>query len=200
MKKNILNMLFSRIDNNNVYSVIHYGNRNESDIDLCIIINAPVQYQKTSIAELDITIFSHDYFDYLISMWNPLVTEPVLNGEVIYGASIDNYRRMILSREPNQKIIEHLHDFAQQISRAAMNLRKEKKYHDSLINIMFTLSFLAYANYYKDSKRPILFKDLLLINRASLLNKVYASVKSKNFQAVRTKNFALKTELLLNYI
>jgi hypothetical protein len=197
MKKNILNKVFKIINKDNIISIIYYGNRKGHDIDLCIIVNTPINYQKKTVDELDITIFNEKYFLYLTGLLDPLVTEPVLTGSVVYGKSIGNYRTTILNSTPSKNVINHLCEYANLIFEAAKKLYLEKKYIDSMTNILFCLSYITYANYYKQATKVILFQDLISINRKSLLNRAFTFTKKRKIKIKKLAWFIPETEFIL---
>jgi len=197
MKEKILHQLFKKINKNDVISVIYYGNTQGVDIDLCIITNAPSIYEKRKINKLDLTIFNEQYFIYLTQLLDPLTSEPILTGKEIYGDRLNHYLQIINNVKPSEKAIKHLHDFSNQIFIASKKLYRDHTYHDSITNILFCLSYLAYADYYITENKVILFKDLIAINNNTLLTEVFSYIKSKvTCDKEKINYFITETEIM----
>lgn len=198
MKEKMLKQLFRIINKKDVISVIYYGNTNGDDIDLCVITNTLPIYEKKEVNKLDITIFNEPYFIYLIQLLDPLTSEPILTGQEIYGSNLKRYIKFLKKTKISKKTIEHLYDFSNQIFKASKKLYYEHKYHHSINNILFCLSYLAYANYYVSEKKVILFKELISNNNNTLLTEAYFYLKSNVVhQKERINYFITKTEMIL---
>jgi len=180
MEKQIIQKLFKQINKKHIISIIYYGNNKGKDIDLCVIVNTSMTYDKIEKNNMDLTIFNEKYFIYLAQLLDPLTTEPILTGKEIYGNRLKYYSNIIKNVKPSVDTIKHLYDFSIQIFIAGKNLYYKNKYQSSMENLYFSLSYIAYANYYSYANKVILFKELMNINHDSILSEVKYYVKQKN--------------------
>jgi hypothetical protein len=189
MYKNILQKLFQIVEKENIVLAVYYGNRNGRDIDIFVIEKDGDYYRQCNIDNIDITIVGSEYFDYLFLMFDPLVTEPVLTGESIFGCHLNDLRKKLLFSEVEAKASEHLRKFAWQIFDAAKYFFKHNSCEESAINISFCFSYLCFANFYRKQKKVISFASLLALPENTLLQEVCRYQKKGIFQKDKTKYF-----------
>jgi nitroreductase len=84
----------------------------------------------------------------------------------------------LLSRKADQTTIMHLTKAARKTWHWAKICYQENDHRHALVNLTFSLSYLAFARYYKKAPKVITFYKLLEEHSDSLLRKTYRLSKS----------------------
>ena len=197
MNTEIINILSGTVKKSNIITAIHYGNKKGVDVDILIIVNNKTFYERRVEGKIDITMVGIDYVDYLLSVFDPIVTEPFITGKVVFGKDITNYKLRLASLISNRNVQTHLLDFAKQIYQSIDENLKNNDLDKAIINIVFCLSYLHFMRYYEKSKNVIIFKKLLTLNQGSLLSISYAYMKKEELNNKEIYALLSKTKLLL---
>lgn len=158
-KEKILEKVSEDFDLDNCILVILFGNRNGADTDLFILLNDDSKYYNTSIENLDITHMGIKWLDSFLIGLDPLITEPILTGEVIKGNTFffEETKRKI---KHNDQVPFYLYQRAILIYEWTLNLIEEEKYKEALINISFIHSYLMFLKEYLRSDKILTFQEI----------------------------------------
>jgi hypothetical protein len=192
--RQIIEQLFGLFDRKMILCVVHYGNRNGRDIDLFVVSASEKFYSRKVIGQLDVTIIAKDQLHHLINCLNPLVTEPLLTGQVIWGDPLLYEKEMLNSITAGPSVVTHLLESSFRIFKEAESSLDEKNVNDALINLSFSISFFYFSVYYKNSHKIITFKQLLTEYPNSILSMSYSALKGGTLELKDVNSMVEKTK------
>lgn len=157
-----------------IYFLIRYGSK-KNDIDFLVVLNSntvPLEYRPGT--PVDIFPISLKDFYKLAYLFDPLVTEPILTGELLLGneEELENLKKELFEISPSQEIIDHLKRQSRLWYTYCTCFLKDYKNTSpvcdsnlllySLINLTFAISYDYFAQYYSkiQKKGPITLRKL----------------------------------------
>ena len=158
-RKQILQKLFSVFKKQEVDFVIVYGNKKGRDVDLFVGLKRDFQFETVQIGELDVVSFGGIWIPHLIVRLDPMITEPLQTGKVIFG-DISELKSKLLKVRIDEEVCCYLIHTALIFFDWAKQLLKERKLDGVIWNLSFVVSYVAFAKYYKNSKKLVKFADL----------------------------------------
>ena len=178
MKQYILNKIFSIFSVEDIKTIIYYGNKKGKDIDIFVIIPGEISYNCICHNEFDITYVGEYWIDEMIKYFDPLLTEPILTGDLLYGeiSEISQKLQTIYSSKETERYLK---------GKATGFLHWAKIYleNDTLLQscncIRFSISFYLFANYYKHNTHPVTFSKLTKKYQTTILKKATALTKNQ---------------------
>jgi hypothetical protein len=197
LTKKILEHLFGILDRKRIFSVILYGNRKGRDIDLFIIAVSEKHYERIANGKLDLTIIEKGQLHHLISCLNPLVTEPVLTGQVIWGDPLLYEKEMLNKTKASILVENHLLESSFRILKEAEASLAKNNVKDALVNLSFSISFFYYSLYYAKHDEVITFRKLLTEYPNSVLSESYLALKGGHLGLNDVNCMVEKTKELL---
>ncbi|MFA6430321.1 MAG: hypothetical protein WC229_02440 [Candidatus Paceibacterota bacterium] len=157
----ILPVLFSVIPMEQIESVTWYGNRKGKDTDLFVVLkDNDDKYGGFFYEQLDIAFLSRSLVSPLIENLDPLITEPLLTGEGIFG-SIDQDRESLLATRVHNKVPMYLLKRAETFYEWATSAAYDGRFPNALNILNFVYSYSLYAFRYWGGNDVVLFKDIL---------------------------------------
>ncbi|MBL7053725.1 hypothetical protein ISS06_00785 [Patescibacteria group bacterium] len=164
-----------KISIDDIEIILLYGNKQGEDIDLLVVL--PDSYRGYSHKRkeyLDVFFCGKKTFVDWIKKMEPIITEPILTGTILLG-KIEKYKKQITQTRISKKIRDNLilrakifYSFAkiiEQNNKMSNNLKKgitqeQEVPFEAIENLRFSLSYMLFAEYYKDNKKVITFKKL----------------------------------------
>lgn len=192
--QHLTELIISTVAEKDIRTVMQYGNINGKDIDIFIILSRDILYEKITKNYVDITVVGYRFYGYLLSVFDPIATEPTLNGTVLWGENISKEKTTLLNSKSNLNTINHLINFSLQIISQAKQDFQQKNVPQAFINIIFALSYAYYASYYVNCESVVEFKALLKNNRGSLLEKLYQYQKTNKLNQLNMKSQIYQAE------
>lgn len=189
MNTDFLDSLFEVINKDLVILVNHYGNKDGNDVNLFVVTNDDTYCKQKKEGLLSIRIVGGSYFHRLISVFDPVITEPILTGEVVYGDDVNGEKKYLASLVSNKNTLKHLLDNSEIRFMGAEECLRDGELKEAMVNMVFCLSYLEFARYYKTKKEVISFKELLAKNSKSLLAEVHRRLKGKSISHEETFAF-----------
>jgi hypothetical protein len=159
--KDILPVLFSVIPMEQIESVTWYGNRRGKDTDLFVVLkDNNDRYGGVFYEQLDIAFLSRSLVPTLIGNLDPLITEPLLTGKVLFG-SIDKDKESLIATRVHNEVSSYLLERAEFLYELAVNAAYNGKFSNTLNILNFVYSYSLYAFRYWSGNDIVLFKDIL---------------------------------------
>lgn len=215
-KEQTIQRVSEQINLDNIKFLVWYGNRVESDVSLLAVSEKESGVHLCELLNFNILTIGKDELMRRLGLFDPLVTEPVINGYLIWG---DDERwgllrsDAVLSFSFSDKVIRFLREEAcEKLRDAATSLQiyKQKKDKSSLLSFLIALSFACsyfeFAKYYSSNPKflPITLKHLLVEDGTLVLKEVLEflrAVKSaKEFNKNQAVDLFRKTQKLLEVI
>jgi len=177
--KEIKEYLVSIFPEKLIKTAIWYGNKKGQDIDVFIILKNNIQYNCFQYKEFDISYINETKIIKMLSNFDPLITEPILTGQEIYGEYLSVLKKKLLSIKADENIVEYLMNRAKEFynwSEKHLATNENKK---AIITLTFVISFINFANYYKHHEHVITFKELNKKFPDNLLSEIMALLKNR---------------------
>jgi hypothetical protein len=174
IRKNLMS-IFSK---NFIKTAIWYGNKEGQDIDIFIIFKKKISYNCFQYQGLDISYIGEDEIEKMLSNFDPLITEPILTGQEIYGRYLSVLKKELSSIKANNDAVEYLINRAQEFYDWSQKHLVRDNHKQTIIALSFVISFIHFANYYKHHKQVITFKNLMEDIPNDLLLKTMALIKN----------------------
>lgn len=202
MKEMIINLIFLIFGEDNINIIAYYGNKKGRDIDIFLILNDDYDYNCLKIGKLDITYIGLNKVLEMAKNLDPLLTEPVLFGDILYGdvADIKN-----LINQPNLKV--EIASYLFDKSASFLNWAEIYFRNDNLVLacdcLRFSLSFYLYSLHYSSKDKVIDFNSILQIYPKEALLIKKAEIFAKNHQLLKRElvaNLMLENEKILTRI
>lgn len=155
----ILDSLFSAIKKAEIVCVVHYGNTTGGDIDLFVVIKNEAPYNTFRLGLLDITAICQQALPVMLRHCDPLVTEPILTGTVIYGS------HPLINRECINKVCDdftpnYLMQYARLFYGWACLLVMENRMYEGVQTLGFAYSYVLYAVHYYKGGSLVTFSEI----------------------------------------
>lgn len=137
-----------------ILSIIYGSLKPSSDIDVLNILPGNKHYSCIQNGPFDIIEVGFDNFIGELYHFDPLYTEPVLTGKLIWGSHLQHFylQDMLLSRKPDAEAVRFLEGKGKWLYEGTMQMLKiapKSKYKDIASNLMFAASYASFANIYK---------------------------------------------------
>lgn len=157
--------------------LLWYGNRKGKDVDLLAILKDGVEPDYYEMAEWDIGEVSNEDFEKRLELFDPMVTEPLMNGVLLLGSQekFAYLKRKLLSSRPFDKAIEFLFKRAgEELENATVFFERHQQILFALLDLSFACSYFEFARYYQNTSEigPISFSELLMRRSGSTFEKV----------------------------
>lgn len=179
MVEYIIENVFSIFDKDDVKIIIYYGNKGGRDIDVFVILTGEIEYSCIYKDFFDITYVGERNVNKMIKNFDPLLTEPLLTGDVLYG-ELSHIKNNLMISNYSKKTFEYLK------GRSKMYFNWAEKHFEngdliySCDCLRFSLSFFYFAIHYKKGGKIITFSDLLKKdNNCKNIKKIEKIVKNK---------------------
>ena len=179
-KKELLEAVFSVIPKKKVAELVFYGSNNiGSDLDVFAVIHGNCLYGSVSFGKIDVTFVGSIWLSTLIQNLDPIVIEPILTGERIYGRELLPSKSEIKKRKGTINAA----DFLLQCSDICLAWAREhlakERLKDSATCLVFSISYLLFAERYSLRQRVITFKNLRKQVKCRNLDEALAFYKGK---------------------
>ena len=176
--KEILSHLFSVIPKEQIVFIIWYGNKKGEDVDLFVVLKGNVHFGSLSNIPLDVGYIGIAWIPMMIKYLDPIITEPLLTGDVIYG-QVGQKEYYLLRQKIDADSSIYLLQCAEIFYEWAVKLAFENKLRESLFTLTFVHSYILYAFKYWSDNKIVTFKDLLHSDDGLLIMKNRKKAKQK---------------------
>ncbi len=164
-----------------VQTIIRYGRLNGNDVDLLVVLNDNSRYNNFQIGIFDINTIGNDWLPMMCKYLDPIVVDPILKGNIIYGTSLQYYKKVILEQRVDDDTISYLLECADIfLNFASEHLAQNSKY-DSIVAIYFAVSYIYYSLYYKNNQMVATFTKVVSEFRSVFLSQIRDIVKTKGY-------------------
>lgn len=162
---------------NQLVGAIWYGSRApDGDIDMMVVHNAPVSMSNLNIGKLDIVSICEGELTVLANLFDPIATEPLINGEsIIVNGFILDIKNQLMQSRPNDNIIEHLKGQRDNaitacelfISSISINTFGCNIIKSAMASISFAYGYHNLMTYYRNNRdsEPITIEELCKSNK-----------------------------------
>lgn len=179
----VLNDLFCflPVSKDQIELVIWCGNRYGKDTDLLVVLNGELSQTMIGYCgngKLDIGFVGKDWIPVMIKHLDPIIVEPILTGETIYGDS-NAWGQDILNRVVDEDIPIYLLQSAEIFYEWAINHVFENRLREAILTLCFACSYILYAERYWGGKNLVLFKNLLSSNDGLWIRQNREKAKNK---------------------
>lgn len=166
----ITKLLGSDIFEENTFLLKYGKNELKSDIDLCLLIPDAQSVNNFTFGKLDLLVINMSLCLDLIVKLDPIVTEPLLTGNLIMGNENDflSIKQKLIDTKPNDEAVRHLvlRTFETLLSAETFfnyylndnNLENLKK---SFNNLAFSISYASFAKHYNSKERISTLDELI---------------------------------------
>jgi len=179
-KKALCQVIFSIIPREKVAELVLYGsNKFGSDIDIFVILHGYDLYSSFSVGEIDFTIVGAAWLPTLIQNLDPIVIEPILTGERIYGREILPAKDEIKRRRGTINAADYLLQCSDICLAWATDHLDKKNFRASACCLVFAISYLLYAKRYALGRRVMIFKNLRVRMECQDLDRANSIFKGK---------------------
>lgn len=157
----ILKYVFDIFEKEDVRAVIYFGNKGGLDIDIFVVINKDIEYNCIKRDKLDITYAGGERLNEMVLHWDPLITEPIMSGETIYGDISGICEKINTTTVPLREICDYLDKKARQfIQWAEIYFQR-----GDLVNVCeclrFAISFSCFFRYYQGGQSLTTFHMIM---------------------------------------
>lgn len=197
MINNIQEKIFSCFKREDVLLVIWYGNRKGKDIDLLVLLQGDFDYSNFQSGYFDVSCVGWPLAWKMILKLDPLITDPILEGEEVVGDSRDLVYA-IENIRPGFETCEYLNDKSLIFLNWSEVYFGLGNFKESLNCLRFSLGFSYFSNFYQKNSRVTTLKELKCELDCSFMEEVETCMKEKlmiNF--VDILNFNKKARRLL---
>jgi hypothetical protein len=138
-------------------AVLYGASGANHDVDMLMIQETPVPVPLIKIGRLDVTVLHKANFDTLVVRRDPIVTEPILSGQVVIGdTEFLNCSKNVLMNSGPEKCCDYLIRKSLEQT-AAVDTQWRQFEHASealsldwlLQNLSYAISYMSFAKYYK---------------------------------------------------
>ena len=91
-----------------IKTAILYGDKQGQDIDIFIIFRNRVAYNCLQYQQFDISYTNETEIKKMLSNFDPLITEPILTGQEIYGQYLSILKKELSFTRTNNSTVEYL--------------------------------------------------------------------------------------------
>ena len=179
MKNDLIREVRKAVHPMKISTIILYGNREGRDRDILIVSSNDVFIERIVSGLLDIVVVGEKYLLDLVRLFDPIVVEPILEGEVLSGKKVWEIKKNILRLISTNSSVAHLDAFSRHILEGAIYFFEKGDYEKSINNVLFSLSYKELSRYYVGGKKAITFKEILILRRETLLSECYLYIKSE---------------------
>lgn len=172
-----------------ITSAILYGSISKADIDILVILDDNLYYERIQEGLFDLTIVGHQSGHHMATHLNPIVTEPVLDGTEMIGNVLPTLKEIIKVPVHRHKVADHLLGFADSILKTIQSEEEWQNYEETITNIVFLLSYIRFAEYYNSHLYVVQFEQLLNDDVNSALYRAHKYLKSRNYSQNRLRSF-----------
>ena len=197
----ILKNVFSIFRKEKVKLIIYYGNKQGEDIDIFLITSGESEYNCIHQGRFDITYIGEKYLEEMIKHLDPLLTEPILSGNVIYG-NMSNIKNALNEVCVSENIINYL------LNKSLLYFQWANAHFQNgdLIYtcncVRFSLSFYYFARHYKKAGVITTFSTLFdnlrndrtTIEMATKMAKSQKKLTFKNVEHILTETHQILTK------
>lgn len=151
--------------------LIQYGNLDSTrDIDLCLILPDDLNTNNFTLGKLDLFVLNKSLFLDLVSMLDPIITEPLYTGDLIIGSESDfsSLKEKLINTKPNDRAIRHLvlRAFETLLSGESffnfyLNDKNPENLKKTFNNLAFSISYASFARYYSINENIITLDKLI---------------------------------------
>lgn len=198
----ILTYIFSIFNKKNVRLVIYYGNKQGKDIDVFVVVAGESEYNCIHQGHFDVTYIGEKWLKSMINHLDPLLTEPVLTGDVLYG-SVGYIKDNLSNVDPSKKVVNYLTNKTLQYHEWANAHFQNGDLVYACDCARFSLGFYCFATHYQNCTRITTFSTVLneSNDKRALIKKITTMAKNKekltfvNVKYILTKTHEILTNL-----
>jgi hypothetical protein len=176
----IINKIRQTFESEKVVSILFCGNQSRGDIGLFVVIEADITLARILIRNMDITLAGFRHLDFLISVRDPLITEPLLTGMHIFGKSLEKEKNELLNSDLSAETFYHYLYLAETTLMVAEELYDAKRYEEALLDTVSTLRYLRFLEHYQAGGALITLSEMIERNPGSLLSQAYHYFSSRD--------------------
>lgn len=155
--------------------IVWYGNKHGRDIDLFVVLNNETVYYNRQQDKFDVNIIGEYYLPKMITGFDPIVTEPLLTGQLIYGNDITGFQKELQDKRADEETTRYLICCAGTVYGWAINHLVCNNLRGVIVNLGFVASYLFYARHYYSGCRVITLTRLLINPDCDLLVRIRMS-------------------------
>lgn len=197
-KKSVLEKVFALLPKDSIRFIVHYGKTDGRDIDLFVVLKAISGYGCIKLDLLDITLIDDCLLNKMIIHFDPILTEPILTGNRIYGQEIKSLRQRLKLLEANENTVKYFKNRAVNFYYWAKGHYLNKDFNKLIRTLSFVVSYIYFAKYYRDHSSVITLTELLKIFPDTLLPEILLATKGKKeIKLAEMDSFFQNAEMLL---
>ena len=146
--------------------VVLYGSRKpERDIDIVVVQSEKARGPTLTVGRLDLFVIERKQFTALLSLLDPVITEPLLTGELLFGnsASWELLQKKTRGVAPNRAAEEHAtrrsfeeYLIADQLWQQYQTDAAPETLRWCLQNLSFSISYASFARHYASAEAQVL--------------------------------------------
>lgn len=175
-KETILKEIFNLIPPESVKFIIHYGNLSGQDIDIFVVLKNSSGYKHIGSNLFDIACVGENSLGKALKYFDPIITEPILTGQIIYGESIKNLQREMGLLRANRRTVAYLVKCAALCYSWAKQHYLENNPQGAIVTLSFAVSYGYFAEYYNNNQKVITLAKLIEVFPNSLLTEIRSLV------------------------
>lgn len=151
----------ARITPQDIISAIRYGNRGGRDDDIFLIVRGGNAYESHQHGALDVTLVGEDWLPSMLTRLDPIVTEPILTGDALFGEPIDRWITQLQATRADENTVDYLLFHARLFLEWAAQCAKEDRLPEALENVSFAAGFSAFGVYYQTHTQAVSLRRLM---------------------------------------
>jgi hypothetical protein len=130
------------------------------DIDILVLTRERQPYRNIIDARLDIVLLGVGEFETLLSVCDPLATEPVLTGSPILG-SVESFKTTLVQANPDIIAATHAMSCSLLFLKWAYDNIAGKEFQDALRSCSFAVGHSLFARHYHEKHSVITLRSLV---------------------------------------
>lgn len=145
-----------------------YGSRSTGrDIDILVVQPRPVPSPVVVVGRLDLLVLQRDCFDQLLSLLDPMVVEPVITGDLLFGDEKIwiGWREQVAAEKNREAVVNHLSERSVteiMSARQILSSHSEEGASWAFQNLSFSIAYASFARWYsKPDSAPCTLEDLI---------------------------------------
>ncbi len=164
IKKALITLLGNDYCENEVKVILYGSQKNGRDIDIMITQNNTFLSQAFVVGKLDIFSISYKKYEKLLKLLDPIVTEPILTGKLLFGDKKEwlKEKSNLLKQIPSNRNVNYFVNrcFEEFLSAVQiLNQYKSQNSADILIwafkNLSYSIAYASFAQYYNTPNKKV---------------------------------------------
>jgi len=187
----------SRFDN--LVFLIHFGSKNpKGDVDICAVLEDNIKLDEYKDSRT-IDLVQYNYFDLIkrINLFDIVITQPLLTGELVYGKKneFERLKAELRKQKPTEEAIKYLEERSRECFNYAIECFNQNDTYSNAVeltlnNLAYALSYNKFANKYNLGAYVLTLDQIQIEN--NLLNEIREYMKlieSRKEKMNKTKEF-----------